>query len=60
MWCLVRLPNCVVVDVGVDSKAAGQEVLDRVSIDFFSVILLRANRFCFAIVTDLFAVIITI
>ena len=40
MWCLVRLPNCVVVDVGVDSKAAGQEVLDRVSIDFFSVILL--------------------
>ena len=54
MWCLVRLPDNVVLDVNVDSKAAGQKVLDRVSRSVFP---FSNDCFCFAVVT---AVIFTI
>ena len=31
MWCLVVLPNSIVMEIQVDSKAKGQECLDKVS-----------------------------
>lgn len=34
MWCLVKLPNSVILEVRVDPKAIGQECLEKVRITF--------------------------
>lgn len=44
MWCLVSQPNNVVLEVEVDSKADGQECLDKVSDFYFGLLILNYNN----------------